>query len=113
MTADSYAVPQGFPDGVAAMSGHYIGCHERSLYWIKKDEPSIYLLICRAAFALSAASFLVTTQGANAGGLPGLKPGHYLEQGVDCANARIREPEGAWQAAPAGDPVFAAVCKGG
>ena len=36
-----------------------------------------------------------------------------VEQGVDCVGGRIREPEGAWQAAPAGDPVFAAVCKGG
>lgn len=59
--------------------------HQRSFYWIKEDEPLICPLICRAAFALSAASFLVTAQGANAGGLPGLKPGHYLEQGVDCA----------------------------
>ena len=36
-----------------------------------------------------------------------------VEQGVDCAMGRVRDPEGAWRTAPAGDPVFAAVCKGG
>ena len=36
-----------------------------------------------------------------------------VEQGVDCAMGRVRDPEGAWLTAPAGDPVFAAVCKGG
>ncbi len=36
-----------------------------------------------------------------------------IEQGVDCGAGRMRDPQGAWYAAPAGDPVFAAVCTGG
>ena len=36
-----------------------------------------------------------------------------VEQGVDCAGRRMRAPETAWYPAPAGDPVFAAVCSGG
>ncbi|MDO5604074.1 MAG: hypothetical protein Q4G25_02825 [Paracoccus sp. (in: a-proteobacteria)] len=37
-----------------------------------------------------------------------------IEQGVDCTAGRIRAPDGgAWQVAPPGDTILAAVCKGG
>ena len=36
-----------------------------------------------------------------------------IEQGVDCAAGRMRDPQGSWYAAPTDDPVFTAVCTGG
>ncbi|WBU62683.1 hypothetical protein [Paracoccus aerodenitrificans] len=33
-----------------------------------------------------------------------------VEQGVDCANGRTRQPEGEWRQASEGDPAFAAIC---
>ncbi|NHF72198.1 hypothetical protein [Paracoccus xiamenensis] len=36
-----------------------------------------------------------------------------VEQGVDCAGGRLRDPQGNWHPAPADDPVFAAICAGG